>query len=113
MVSGSPRMGLGKLGWIAVRISAVAVLQCVFLIMGFWLLGDTLTFADWHGFLTTDMVQLSIGVALVGVLVHAWIGVWTVLTDYVKCSIMQKSLEFIFAVILLACLVWGLRLIGG
>jgi succinate dehydrogenase / fumarate reductase membrane anchor subunit len=45
--------------------------------------------------------------ALLALLVHAKIGVWQVLSDYVKPAFIRAGLQFIFSVTLLIYLVFG------
>lgn len=60
-------------------------------------------------FATTGMKVASTLVAL-SITWHAWIGVWTVFTDYVKCSCLRLLLQGTVVVLLLAYFVWAIKL---
>ena len=51
--------------------------------------------------------------ALLSLVVHAWIGVWQVLSDYIKPAFLRGSLQFIFSVTLLAYLAAGFITVWG
>jgi succinate dehydrogenase / fumarate reductase membrane anchor subunit len=48
--------------------------------------GTGLTFAEWRLFMSSLSMKIFTMLAVLSVVVHAWIGVWTVITDYITAS---------------------------
>ncbi|EDP98723.1 succinate dehydrogenase, hydrophobic membrane anchor protein [Shewanella benthica] len=51
--------------------------------------------------------------ALVAILVHAWIGIWQVLTDYVKPLMLRGLLQFIVVIAAMSYLAAGMLIVWG
>ncbi|MCJ8296837.1 MAG: succinate dehydrogenase, hydrophobic membrane anchor protein, partial [Colwellia sp.] len=67
----------------------------------------------WQGFFACISVKVATIVSLLALLTHAKIGVWQVLSDYVKPAFLRGALQFVFSVILLAYLVFGFLTVWG
>lgn len=52
-------------------------------------------------------------IALTCVLVHAWIGMWQVLTDYIKPTLLRSILQLAIIVTLIAYFFSGLFILWG
>ena len=103
----------GKINWLVARVSAVIISAFFILTSVFWLSSDNLNYYQWQlFFLDEKMAALAI-LTLLSIVVHAWIGVWTVLTDYVKNKRLRLLLECLFVLFLSVCLFWGVVLLGG
>ncbi|MEH2723577.1 succinate dehydrogenase, hydrophobic membrane anchor protein, partial [Klebsiella pneumoniae] len=51
--------------------------------------------------------------ALVSILIHAWIGMWQVLTDYVKPLALRLVLQLAIVVALVAYVLYGFVVVWG
>jgi len=58
-------------------------------------------------------MKMATLVILIAVLWHAWIGLWTVFTDYVKNGLVRLFLETVVFVALLGYLVWCVDALWG
>lgn len=67
----------------------------------------------WQHFMHQPWMQIATILALVSLLWHAWIGLWTVATDYIKSSAVRCV--FLSLVLLTLCAegLWGLYLVLG
>jgi len=99
--------------FILLRASAIILVLYTLLIAGFFVLTPSVTFDVWQAFFACMTVKVSTIIALLALLVHAKIGVWQVLSDYIKPAFLRGSLQFIFSVILLAYLVFGFLTVWG
>ncbi|GAM73170.1 succinate dehydrogenase hydrophobic membrane anchor protein [Vibrio ishigakensis] len=52
-------------------------------------------------------------VALASILIHAWIGLWQVLTDYIKPTLLRGSLQFALIAVLFGYFFSGLFILWG
>lgn len=95
------------------RLTAVIIAIYALFIFGFVVATPDLQYDAWQGlFAQTWMKFFSLG-ALVSICAHAWIGMWTVSTDYLKAT----AVRFLFQVACLVAnfvyLVWGIQIIWG
>ena len=93
--------------WMVQRITAVVIAAYFFFLVGF-LLCQPLSYAGWSGLFKNGFMQVATIVVLLAVLWHAWIGLWTVLTDYVKNTAVRFVLELIIGVMLVGYLLWAI-----
>ena len=114
MVNNAATVGRsGVHDFILLRASAVILAIYTFYILGFFITTPEVTFEIWQGFFANLCTKILTVLALFSLLVHAWIGVWQVLSDYVKPAFLRGALQFFFAVTLLAYLVAGLLIVWG
>lgn len=101
----------GMASWMVVRISAVCMLVYFFWLLLFFFFPHQ--HQDWGLYLRSTSMRISGGLAVFGVVIHAWIGVWTVLTDYIHIKWLRTVLEMCVGALLLGCFIWGMILMGG
>ncbi len=99
--------------FILLRASAIILVLYTLLLAGFFVVTPTVTYDVWQNFFACTIVKVSTGVALLALLVHARIGVWQVLSDYVKPAFLRGALQFFFSVTLLAYVVFGFLIVWG
>jgi len=99
--------------FILLRASAIILVLYTLLIAGFFVTTPSVTFNIWQNFFACNVVKVSTVIALFALLVHAKIGVWQVLSDYIKPAFLRGTLQFIFSVILFAYLVFGSLIVWG
>jgi len=99
--------------FILIRASAIILALYTFYILGFFVTTPDVTFTIWQGFFAGLCTKVFTILALFALLIHAWIGIWQVLSDYVKPAFLRGSLQFIFAVTLLSYLVMGFLTVWG
>ena len=110
----------GLYDWMVQRASAVVLAAYTFFIAGFILMTPEVTYEQWSGLFDALWVRVfSLG-ALVSLGVHAWIGLWAVLTDYLTERMMgdraltiRITMQIILSVINVAYIVWGIEIIWG
>ncbi|OUS32996.1 succinate dehydrogenase, hydrophobic membrane anchor protein [Thalassotalea sp. 42_200_T64] len=107
---------LGRSGvhdFILIRASAIVLAFYSIFMMGFFITTPEVSFEIWHGLFSNLAMQIFTILAVVAVLFHAWIGIWQVLTDYVKNSQLRGLLQFLFTITLFVYVtavlltVWG------
>jgi succinate dehydrogenase / fumarate reductase, membrane anchor subunit len=101
----------GLKDWAIQRVSAVYGAAYVILFFAYLAFHPHLHYQVWTGFFHVFWVQVPSLIFLVLILWHAWIGMWTVLTDYVKIPVLRIILQVIFLLALLAYFFWGVQII--
>jgi succinate dehydrogenase / fumarate reductase membrane anchor subunit len=103
----------GLQDWLIQRVTAVILLVYVFVLVGFFAGAGAVDFDLWVRFMTNPLMQIMNTLALVSLLGHAWIGLWTIATDYVKPAVIRFFVQFVSFLFLFVYLVWGLKVFWG
>lgn len=92
--------------WLAQRVSAVLLaIYTIFLVI-YLLVNRPLSYAALHNLFHHLSMKMATVVILLSILWHAWIGLWTVFTDYVKNRPTRLLLETIVCLLLIVYLAW-------
>ncbi len=102
----------GVSDWILQRASAVILAAYTVFVIGYLLLNDV-DAAMWQGLFASLPMQIFSILAVLAFVAHAWIGMWTVVTDYVKPIRVRYAAIMAIALILFAYLVWGVAVVFG
>ncbi len=104
--------------WILQRGSSVIMLAYSLAVASV-VIPDT-SYEVWSAFMTQTWMRGFSSLALLAMIVHAWIGFWGVLTDYVTVRMLgslgdrlRLLLLVLMCVLLLVYLFWGLSIIWG
>lgn len=110
----------GVSDWIIQRVSAVILAAYTFFIIGFLLLTPVIDYGVWHNLFSQLWVKIFSFLALISVAAHGWIGLWGVVTDYLtprmagkKALALRLLVLFMYAIITIAYLVWGIDILWG
>lgn len=103
----------GLRDWLIQRITAVVLALYALFLLAFILCHQVLTYADWQALFANGFMRVFTFLALLSVVYHTWVGLWTVLTDYIKCSSLRLTLQVIVVIVLLGYLVWGVSSVWG
>jgi succinate dehydrogenase / fumarate reductase, membrane anchor subunit len=98
---------LGRSGlydWLVQRVSAVVLLCWVVFVAGFIATHSPMTFAQWHGLFTQTWMRIFTLMALLALCAHAWIGMWTIATDYFTPRLLGNKATAVRLVFQLGCL---------
>lgn len=103
----------GTHDYVLLRASAVILATYLLFLVSFLVATPNLTFEVWTGLFGNIWMKVYTLLALTGLLVHGWIGIWQVLTDYVKNSLGRGVLQFIVSVALIVYWLVGLFVLWG
>lgn len=108
---------LGRTGlqdWLIQRISAIVMLSYMLFILSYLLLGklmQDLHYESWHLLFLNPTMRLASLIALISLVMHTWVGLWTVSTDYIKSVILRLAVQILVAIYLFSNLVWGITIL--
>lgn len=112
--------GSGSRDWIVQRISAVVLAVYSVVLLGFFLIHGDVTYFEWSSFMTSLPMRLFSLVAVLALAGHAWVGMWTVFTDYITSGKMGESaprlrlvLQTLMIIAILVFLFWGIMIFWG
>lgn len=101
----------GLRDWLIQRITAVIIGLYFVFIIAYLLINQPVSFASWRNLFDNPLLVLSSFIVLLAILWHTWIGLWTVLTDYVKNPGLRLALQSLVLLLLLAYVVWGVKIL--
>ncbi len=117
-VTGLSRNGVAD--WIVQRVTAVLLATYTVVLLGFVLINGDMDYTTWSGFFQTTWMQVFTLMTLLATCAHAWIGMWTVGSDYLQEHTLGSgatALRFIYQIgsvlILIAYLLWGVMILWG
>lgn len=95
--------------WIMQRISAVYIALSLIYFALCLLLADSFSASDWIEWVATPLNNIALGLFLLAVIWHAWIGVRDVVLDYLP-NVMARILALsLVGLVLLGSALWGLK----
>lgn len=114
---------LGRSGlydWLFQRVTAIVLLAYLVFIVGYLLYNPELDFPQWKALFEQTWMRAFTTLALLSVVLHAWIGLWAVSTDYLttrvmgnRGTILRLLFQAAFSLVLFYYLVWGLQIVWG
>lgn len=108
-VSALGRSGLHD--WLLQRISAVVLAAYFLFIAGFLVVKSPIDFVTWHSLFSCTAMKVFTLLALISFLVHAWIGLWIVTTDYLKALGLRLLVQVLVILFCLGTLLWGVSIL--
>jgi len=106
--------------WYIQRLSSYVMAAYVVFLVGFVLASEALTFEVWSTLFDQTWMQLATLVTLLATCAHAWIGMWTVGTDYLRSRTMGAGGDRLRGLYQVACglllvanVHWGIKILWG
>ena len=105
--------GNGLKDWLIQRVTAVFFAAYSLFLLYFLLSHPQMTYDQWQALCANPAFKIASLLALIALSLHAWIGIWTVTTDYIKCCAVRISAQMVVLAWLLAQFVWGIMIFWG
>ncbi len=110
----------GLYDWLIQRVSAVIMAAYVIFLTGFILFTPEMTYEVWSELYSYMTMRIFSLLALASVAAHAWIGLWSVLTDYItgrlmgaKAMPLRLLLQVLMGLVVVIYMVWGVEILWG
>lgn len=114
---------LGRNGlhdWVLQRFSAIILAVYTIGLLGWMLLVPELDYAAWSGLFDATWMRIATLLALLALSAHAWVGMWTISTDYLTSMALGRaatSVRLLFqagcVIVIFIYLVWGIQILWG
>ena len=105
--------GNGLKDWLIQRITAVYMIVYIVAVTIWFTLNSPFKYSDWFMWCHSPLLQVSTMLMLFFLLLHAWIGLWTVTTDYIKCTALRVCTQSAIGIFLIGQFIWGLIIVWG
>jgi succinate dehydrogenase / fumarate reductase membrane anchor subunit len=112
---------LGRSGlydWLVQRVSAVVLLLWVVFVAYFVATTTPLTYASWQQLFAQTWMRIFTLAAVLALCAHAWIGMWTISTDYFttallgsKATAVRLLFQIVTLMILVVYLLWSVQIL--
>ncbi|MEW5249587.1 succinate dehydrogenase, hydrophobic membrane anchor protein [Microbulbifer sp. 2201CG32-9] len=110
----------GTFDWLYQRVTAVVLVAYTLFIVGFIALSDGFGYGSWSALFSQLWMRIFSLVALISTVVHAWIGLWSVLTDYItnrmlgpKATVLRVLAQMLLGAVAVIYVVWGIEILWG
>lgn len=103
----------GLRDWVIQRVTAMLIGIYTLLILGFIVTHPQLQFDEWQMLYSYSFIKVLSFLVLFSILLHTWIGMWTVFTDYIKIKSISLILQVLMIILLFGCLVFGAEILWG
>ena len=114
---------LGKNGlydWVIQRATAVVLGVYFLCLMGFLIANPHLTYAKWHAYMTSGYMRVFTLLALLSMAAHAWVGLWTISTDYIttrqlgaSATVLRIAFQAVCALVTIVYVILGVQILWG
>lgn len=99
--------------FLLVRATAIIMTLYTVYLVSFCAFSGDITYISWTQFFGGTFTKVFTMLALASVLIHGWIGMWQVLTDYIKCAMLRGFLQLGVIALLLGYFFSGLFVLWG
>lgn len=117
-VTSFSRSGLSD--WLLQRVTAVVMAAYTVFITAYLLFNSGLEYSQWLGLHSHIAMKIFNVLTVLSIAVHAWIGLWAVLTDYVterllgpKATALRILLQLGMITVTLVYVIWALDIVWG
>lgn len=103
----------GVYDWMVQRVTAVVLALYTLFILGFLLSAPEINYASWSALFGDTWMRIFSLMALISIGAHAWIGLWTISTDYIKPTGARFGFQVLCGVVMFVYFVWGVQILWG
>lgn len=121
MVTAVTNLGRNGLSdWLVQRVTALVLLAYTLFIVGVLVVYPDLQYEQWRALFSLTVVKGFTLAAFLSLAMHAWVGLWTVSTDYLtsrtlgaKGDVLRLLFQAVAAIVLFMYVVWGIQILWG
>ncbi|MEJ2043225.1 MAG: succinate dehydrogenase, hydrophobic membrane anchor protein [Reinekea sp.] len=103
----------GLLDWLVQRVSAVVLGSYALFMFGYLLFAGDIDYSQWHSLFSHLLFKLYTLAAMLSLVAHIWVGLWTVATDYLKNTWVRFIFLSVIAVVNCSYFLIGFSAVWG
>lgn len=103
----------GLRDWYLQRVTALVIGGYSAFLFIYILLNPGVDFDTWQALFSSMWMKVFSSMVLVSIVLHAWIGLWTVITDYLKSTAVRGIATLAVLATVFALLFWGIFILWG
>lgn len=113
MVSSVTNLGRsGVYDWLIQRVTAYVLALYTIFLLGFALTTDV-SYDSWSALFGQTWFRIFSLLALLSLGAHAWVGLWTVTTDYIKATLPRFLVQAACGLAMFVYVAWGVQILWG
>lgn len=97
----------GLRDWLIQRITALIIGAYTVFIFAYLFMHAPLTYDVWKALFNCTVMRIASIITLGALALHAWVGIWTVTTDYIKPTWLRVTIQMLVNLCLIASFLWG------
>lgn len=97
--------------WVIQRVSAIYIVMFILYACYSFLSADAATFENWKSWLYNPFNTTVIGIFVIALLFHSWIGMRDVVLDYVHNIMLRIFILALLIGVLIGCGLWVFRIL--
>lgn len=101
----------GLRDWVVQRLTAIYMAIYSIALVLFLVIHPDLYFVEWRYIFAQDWMKILTILFILCVVLHAWVGVWTIITDYVNSTWIRIILNILVIFSLFAFFIWGILIL--
>ena len=101
----------GIRNYLGIKTTGVIILVYFVAISAYIFGKEKITFAQWSQLFDNLLVQLATLVTLISIMIHGFIGIWQITTDYIKCSAVRMTAQTAISILLISYIVLGIKIL--
>ncbi len=98
--------------WIIQRVTAYVLALYTLFLLGFFATTEV-DYQSWSALFEQLWFRIFTLLALLSIGGHAWVGLWTVSTDYIKSAGQRMLFQGVVVLAIFVYVVWGIQIIWG
>ena len=110
----------GLYDWLVQRVTAIILAVYFVGMLGYLVQHPDRSYLQWHALFYTTWVRIASLLALISLCAHAWVGLWTISTDYLttyligpKATVLRLLFQAGSVALMFIYLVWGIQILWG
>ncbi|KFF50150.1 MULTISPECIES: succinate dehydrogenase, hydrophobic membrane anchor protein [Salinicola] len=114
MVTNITNLGRSGLSdWLIQRVSALVLAVYALFLVAYLLFHPNLDYVTWSGLFAQTWMRIFSLLAFISMAAHAWVGLWTISTDYLKHTGARFGFQAVVILAIFVFLVWGVQVLWG
>ena len=97
--------------WVIQRVSAIYIVLCILYAAYCYITSDVIAYESWKAWLSHPFNNITVGIFVIALLFHAWIGLRDVVLDYVRNTKLRVLILALLIGTLLGCALWAFRIL--
>lgn len=103
--------GNGLKDWVIQRVSSLVVAIYTIFMLFYIVSHPQVDYLTWRELFTPLWMKLFSLLTLIAVLLHAYVGLWTVSTDYLHTLWVRFSVQMLIRLVIFVLLIWGIQVL--
>lgn len=103
----------GLRDWLIQRVSAIILMAYTLFMLVYFATGKSLDYATWQTLFANPFFRMFSILATLSIIMHSWVGLWTVFTDYIKIIYLRFVLQVALLLLLFFYFVWAMEILWG